>query len=407
MQHPAVLFDRVWKKFRRGERHDSLRDLIPALIGKAVRPAATELGGDEFWVLQDASFTVEAGQAMGIIGPNGAGKSTTLKLLTRLLRPDQGTCAVQGRVGALIEIAAGFHPDLTGRENIFLQGSIMGMKRLEIAKHLDDIIEFAGVSSFIDTPVKRYSSGMNARLGFAIAAHLNPDVLLIDEVLGVGDTAFQAKCVERMRQFKKAGVAIAFVSHNLQAVAELCDSAILLRGGRIQDHGDSQSVLASYVRSLGTSTTTSSSGPCQIVDATLTDRRSAPVSLLSPGDALRLRVRYQSTTALRDLTFGFYLRRSTDQLMVFDGNINEKELGLDGLEPGQPRVVDFFFNAHLTRGQYHLGLHVFHNPTQRFVARMEPAGIFSVAEERSIAGVADIGLQASLSPSASLAVPLA
>jgi len=193
MAEPAVRLDQVWKKFRGGERHDSLRDLVPAvarmLVGKS-RTHEGQLSQDDFWALRDISFTVECGEAVGIIGPNGAGKSTTFKLLTRILKPTRGQCTVRGRVGALIEVAAGFHPDLTGRENIFLQGAVMHMKRREIARKFDDIVDFAGLHAFIDTPVKRYSSGMNARLGFAIAAHLEPQVLLIDEVLSVGDMAF-------------------------------------------------------------------------------------------------------------------------------------------------------------------------------------------------------------------------
>jgi lipopolysaccharide transport system ATP-binding protein len=230
MSSAAIVFDGVWKKFRRGERHDSLRDLIPALgrrmFGRARRG---QLQKEEFWALTDVSFEVHAGEALGIIGPNGAGKSTTLKLLTRILKPTRGTCAVRGRVGALIEVAAGFHPDLTGRENIALQGAIMGMRRREIAKKLDEIVEFAGVRDFVDTPVKRYSSGMNARLGFSIAAHLRPDALIIDEVLSVGDMAFQERCVERMVDFKRQGAAIVFVSHNLEAVRRLCDNALHLQ----------------------------------------------------------------------------------------------------------------------------------------------------------------------------------
>ncbi|HEU4586647.1 MAG TPA: ATP-binding cassette domain-containing protein, partial [Gemmatimonadaceae bacterium] len=184
---PAVVFDGVWKKFRRGERADSLRDLIPAVTRRIVRgkPPADELedGSGDFWALRDVSFEVRPGEALGIIGPNGAGKSTVLKLLTKILKPTRGTSRVHGRTGALIEVAAGFHADLTGRENIYLQGAILGMKRTEIARTMDDIIEFADLGEFIDTPVKRFSSGMSARLGFSIAAHLDPDVLIIDEVL--------------------------------------------------------------------------------------------------------------------------------------------------------------------------------------------------------------------------------
>src|SRR5688572_26762426 len=215
MGEPRVVFDGVWKKFTRAERHDSLRDLIPAMVKRLARGHADpdRLAGQEFWAVRDVSFEVGAGEALGIIGRNGAGKSTVLKLLTRILKPTRGTCRVAGRSGALIEIAAGFHPDLTGRENIYLQGAIMGMRRREITARFDEIVEFAGVSTFIDTQVKRYSSGMNARLGFSIAAHLSPDVLLIDEVLSVGDRAFQEKCQARMKQFRADGVAIVFVSH--------------------------------------------------------------------------------------------------------------------------------------------------------------------------------------------------
>ena len=197
MGDPAIVVDRVWKKFRRGERLDSLRDLVPSVMrallsGDARRP----LHATEFWALRDVSFRVDPGEALGIIGPNGAGKSTMLKLISRIMKPTCGHVSVRGRIGALIEVAAAFHPDLTGRENIYLQGAVLGMRRAEVTRKLEAIIEFAGVGDFIDTPVKRYSSGMHARLGFSVAAHMDPDVLLIDEVLSVGDMAFQQKCVD-------------------------------------------------------------------------------------------------------------------------------------------------------------------------------------------------------------------
>src|SRR4051794_6314188 len=250
MGRPSVTFDHVSKKFRLGERHDSIRDLIPSLTRRAFGGKPTLKKVQDFWAVKDVSFTVEPGQALGIIGPNGAGKSTSLKLLTRILKPTHGRCEVIGRVGALIEIAAGFHPDLTGRENIYLQGAIMGMRRAEITRHLDEIIEFAGVADFIDTQVKRYSSGMNARLGFAIAAHLEPDVLIIDEVLSVGDMAFQRKCIDRMERFKAQGVAIVFVSHNLQAVAGLCDRALFIKGECLA-LGPPDDVIGKYVEVSG------------------------------------------------------------------------------------------------------------------------------------------------------------
>ena len=195
---PAIVFDRVWKKFRRGEIHDSLRDLIPALSRRFLpgRKGAPRKG--DFWAVRNLSFTVDAGEVLGIIGGNGAGKSTTLKILTRILRPTAGRASVRGRMGALIEISAGFHQDLTGRENVFLQGSIMGMPVAQIRRKFDQIVAFSGIEDFIDTPVKRYSSGMQMRLAFAVAAHLDPDILLLDEVLAVGDLSFQQKCLERV-----------------------------------------------------------------------------------------------------------------------------------------------------------------------------------------------------------------
>ena len=249
MRDAGVEFRGIWKKFKRGELHDSLRDLIPAVANRLVgrRPRSDRLSGDEFWALTDVSFEVRPGEALGIIGPNGAGKSTTLKILNRILRPNRGEYVLRGRVGALIELAAGFHPDLTGRENIYLQGAIMGMKRAEIASKFDEIVGFSGISEFIDTPVKRYSSGMNARLGFSIAAHMDPDVLLIDEVLSVGDMMFQRKAFDRLQALARGGMPIVVVSHQLQRIASLCTDAILLQKGEVAYHGSPKECIANYV----------------------------------------------------------------------------------------------------------------------------------------------------------------
>ena len=250
MSDASVSFRRVWKKFRYGEVHNSLRDLIPALarrlVGKGA-PPRTELNSGDFWALRDVSFEVRPGEAIGIIGPNGAGKSTVLKLLTRIVRPTRGGSTVRGRIGALIELSAGFHPDLTGRENVFLQGSIMGMHRREIAGKFDEIVEFAGIPDFIDTPVKRYSNGMHARLGFAIAAHLDPDVLIIDEVLAVGDAAFQQKAFGRIAEMRERQVPLVVVSHQLDRIAQLCTKAILLNRGRVVHSGTARDTIAAYV----------------------------------------------------------------------------------------------------------------------------------------------------------------
>lgn len=196
--------------------------------------------------LDDASFHVSTSEALGIIGNNGAGKSTILKLIAKITTPDSGTVNVKGKIGALIELGAGLHPELTGRENIFLYGAILGMKRSEVEHRFDDIVSFAELRDFLDMPIKRYSSGMYARLGFSVAVNMNPDILLIDEVLAVGDEDFQKKCFAKMKQIKKTGATIVFVSHNLDWVKLICDRAILLQHGRILSDDSPSKVISAY-----------------------------------------------------------------------------------------------------------------------------------------------------------------
>jgi lipopolysaccharide transport system ATP-binding protein len=247
--HGRVEFRHVWKKFRYGEVHNRLRDLIPAVGRRLIARGrgGNEVASGEFWALQDVDFTVTPGEALGIIGANGAGKSTVLKLLTRVMRPTRGYCHVTGRVGSLIEVAAGFHGDLTGRENIFLQGAVLGMSRPEIAGKFEQIVEFSGIAPFIDTPVKRYSSGMNARLGFSVAAHLDPEVLVIDEVLSVGDAAFQKKAFDRIMEMVRREIPVVVVSHQLDQISALCTHAILLDRGRVVADGTPGECIAQYV----------------------------------------------------------------------------------------------------------------------------------------------------------------
>ena len=271
---PRIEFNGVWKKFRRGEVHDSLRDLIPALARRVTGRArsAADLQRDEFWAVRDVSFSIEPGQTLGVIGNNGAGKSTILKILTRILRPSKGSYLVNGRIGALIEVAAGFHPDLTGRENIFLQGAIMGMGRTQTYRKLDEIIAFSEIEHFIDTPVKRYSSGMNARLGFSIAAHLDPDVLIIDEVLAVGDYTFQRKAFSRIRDLARSGMPVVVVSHQLDRIAELCTEALLLSQGTMVSRGTPADVIGAYMRGVShAGTSRADDSPIAIESADLPD----------------------------------------------------------------------------------------------------------------------------------------
>jgi len=253
MSKPAIEVDHVWKKFRKGELHDSLRELIPAMTKRLMggsKRAADELADREFWALNDVSFTVEKGESIGIIGPNGAGKSTMLKLLSRIIKPNRGTYKVRGRISALIEVGAGFHQDLTGRENIYLNGTILGMSRKEIRAKEEQIIDFAGVEEFIETPVKRYSSGMKARLGFAVAAHMEPDVLLVDEVLSVGDTRFRAKCIRHMQELIASDVTVVFISHILEQVRSLCPNTVVLDRGCSVYQGPTDGAIRKYMELL-------------------------------------------------------------------------------------------------------------------------------------------------------------
>ena len=246
----AIEVEGLSKKYRLGEyqaAYGTLRETVVhagrRLTGREHHRASTEL-----WALQDVSFDVPEGEVLGVVGRNGAGKSTLLKILSRIVSPTAGRAEIRGRVGSLLEVGTGFSAELTGRENIYLNGAILGMKRREIEDRFDAIVEFSGVEKFIDTPVKRYSSGMYVRLAFAVAAHFEPEILFVDEVLAVGDAEFQARCLGRMEEFGNSGRTVIFVSHNMQAVAQLCDRAILLEGGRLVREGPSEEVVAYHLQ---------------------------------------------------------------------------------------------------------------------------------------------------------------
>ena len=227
---------------------NTFRDVIGEKIKRMIGRGNDEGEREEFWALNDVSFDVKEGERVGIIGRNGAGKSTMLKLLSRITEPSEGRISIRGRVASLLEVGTGFHPELSGRENIFLNGAILGMKREEIKKKFDEIVDFAEVEKFLDTPVKRYSSGMYVRLAFAVAAHLEPEILMVDEVLAVGDAEFQKKCIGKMNDVSKAGRTILFVSHNMGAIEQLCSRTIVLRKGEKVFDGDVQEGINIYLR---------------------------------------------------------------------------------------------------------------------------------------------------------------
>ncbi len=393
MSEIALEFDHVWKKFKKGEIHDSLRDLIPALTkGIFSRNGKGTLEEREFWAVKDVSFQVKRGEALGIIGPNGAGKSTILKLLSKILRPNRGRILTHGRMSALIEVGAGFHPDLTGRENVFLNGSILGMKRQEISSKFDEIVEFSGVGDFIDTPVKRYSSGMYARLGFAIAAHVDPEILLVDEVLSVGDMQFQERCFARMLRIIREGTTVIFVSHNLQAVQKLCPRALLLGKGVIARLGPAAKVLNEYLCSPSESS--DSAYPTAIVGVALCGADGKQRVRFSPGEKSQLRFAIHPSEPLEECQLGFIVHRATDGLIVCDYNLKLSEAG--SLVPDSSGDVLLAVNMtmNLLRGAYVVSLHVYHSPRARHICVAKRVANFYVDESRSYEGVCDLGADA-------------
>ncbi|CAN5772795.1 ABC transporter ATP-binding protein [soil metagenome] len=249
MSSPVISVDGVSKRYLLGEQHSSVREVVEDLGGILRRRLGRRTPPNELWALRDVSLEVHEGEAVGIIGRNGAGKSTLLKVLTRITEPTAGTSRTRGRVGALLEVGTGFHTELTGRENVFLNGAIIGMGRREVRRRFDEIVEFAAVEQFIDTPVKRYSSGMYLRLAFAVAAHLDADIMVVDEVLAVGDAQFQRKCLAKMAEVERSGRTILFVSHNIDAIARLCPRVVWLDRGHLVLDGPTNDVVDTYLSS--------------------------------------------------------------------------------------------------------------------------------------------------------------
>jgi ABC-type polysaccharide/polyol phosphate transport system ATPase subunit len=387
---PSVIVEDVTKIFRISEAHDSLRDLVPSLFRRKASAIERSRPSREFLAVDQVSFVVGEGEALGIIGANGAGKSTILKLLNGILVPNRGKIRLRGRSTALIEVSAGFHPDLTGRENIFLQGAILGMPPAQLRPRLESIVDFAGVDRFIDTPVKRYSSGMNARLGFAIAAHLDPDVLLIDEVLAVGDMAFQQKCLIRMREFKREGVAIVFVSHNMQAVGELCDRAILLQS-KVLYEGDPSEAIRRYLANSEAKAVVKQTDGYRLQSVSVSSDSGLPLDQgIPPGTRIGIRLTVEANHPPPDLLLGMVCRRATDGLVVYDGNFPfaDNKIEFDG--PGNSASIAVNFAAHLTRGLYSIELFLYEGSAGLRALVIPNVALIRVDEQRTYQGIADL-----------------
>ncbi|HTV40870.1 MAG TPA: ABC transporter ATP-binding protein [Candidatus Sulfotelmatobacter sp.] len=386
MSDVALRMEGVYKMFRKGEVFNSLRDLIPALTGRMFnRQELSATDRREFWALQDLSFEVRRGEAFGIVGHNGAGKSTALKILSRIMKPTRGKIHVDGRLSALIEVTAGFHQDFTGRENIFLHGAILGMDKREIKAKLDQIIAFSGLEEFIDTPVKRYSSGMYARLGFSVAAHVNPDVLIVDEVLSVGDYLFQKKCIQRMKEVIRGGSAVVFVSHNLKNITEFCRSCLLLEKGRTVKIGPAQDVVSTYMHRSRSADAADDKTPVRISKVTVRNRCGESLRFQS-GEKAWIDVEICANAHCGKLSLSIYLLDSEFQ-SVFDTSTERLGLGNFSLDKGQVYHCSFELDLNLVDGIFHPCFVVYRYDTQTLYDIWEPAATIYVSSETDVRGV--------------------
>jgi ABC-type polysaccharide/polyol phosphate transport system ATPase subunit len=372
----AVSLQDVSKRFRlhRGRHVSTVKDLFVHLFRGGRGPGL--FAGEELWALRDVSLDLARGRMTGIIGSNGSGKSTLLKVLGGILKPTSGQVSVHGRVAALIELGAGFHPEFTGRENIFVNGVLLGLSRAEIRARFDEIVAFAGLEPFVDNPVKTYSSGMYMRLGFAIAVTVDPDILLIDEVLAVGDEAFQHRCVGKIQEFKARGKTIVLVSHDLASIERLCDEAVWLDGGRLQAQGETRGVVAQYLdhvareeaRALGVehaqAEALARSGTAarwgtrevELTRVQLSDRDGQERYLFETGEACALRLAFRALRPVDDPVFGIGIFRK-DGVCCYGTNTAVDGIAL-GKVHGEGEVVVQIERLDLVEGEYLLDVAV-------------------------------------------------
>jgi lipopolysaccharide transport system ATP-binding protein len=363
MSDPAIEVKGLGKRFDIGENTGGYM-LLTEQLAERFRGKGRRQRKQEFWALQDVDFEVAQGEMFGVIGHNGAGKSTLLKILSRITPPTRGEAHLRGRVGALLEVGTGFHPELTGRENVFLNGAILNMRRTDIQRRFDEIVEFADVGPFIDTPVKRYSSGMQLRLAFSVAAHLEPEILIVDEVLSVGDMAFQQKCLDRMEGASREGRTIVFISHNLAAVRNLCDRAMLLSRGKVSAIGGVGEVIREYVgeverdlpRSLRERENRDGSGELRFVDMRL-EREGQLIDSPTSGEDIDIVLNYETKgdRAFRTVNFGMTIFSLEDSAPLL--NLSSETVGAVFQNvPPQGEVRCRLHNCPLPAGQYFMSI---------------------------------------------------
>jgi ABC-2 type transport system ATP-binding protein len=349
---PVIEVDGLSKRFRLyHERPSSLKERVLRFR----RPRA-----EEFWALRDVSLEVAQGKTWGLVGPNGSGKTTLLKLIGGILRPTEGRLTTRGRIAALLELGAGFHPELTGRENVYLNASILGLSKRETDRYFDDIVGFAEIEDFIDNQVKFYSSGMFVRLGFAVAVHVDPEILLIDEVLAVGDEGFQKKCLDRVGEMQKEGRTIVFVTHAMAFVQQICDSATLLEGGRMRASGDTEQVIREFRAVMARRRTglgeEAATHDVEIAGVDLLDSKGGPNSMVAPGQSLSVQIELHAKQAVEDPVVVVGIHNARDE-WVFTSDTERLDVNLGRLD-GKLRVTFDLKAIPLLEGQYFLTIGV-------------------------------------------------
>jgi ABC-type polysaccharide/polyol phosphate transport system ATPase subunit len=392
---PTIVLNQVSKRYRIGTGLTNFRDLFTDRKNRA--------NEKYHWAVNDVNFSLQPGEALGIIGPNGAGKTTLLKLLSHVTKPTMGSIQVNGRLSALIELGAGFHPDLAGRDNIYLNGTILGLRRSDIKARFDEIVDFAGIGDYLDTPVKRYSSGMYARLGFAIAAHVDPQILLVDEVLAVGDYAFQQKCYARMDQLRSQGTSLILVSHNMEAIRRVCDKGLVMYRGQDIYEGSAADAVVAYSDAIRKAARESKldvpqeeglsqrvmTFDAEIVHVEIQDIAGNPISVLQSGQEVVISVEVLYQKPVHAPIYSLTIRAS-DGRMIYDTTTRWMNLETPSFSANTRSCVQFKINTFLLDGEYQLGVDVAASDFSHYYDRMESALSFWVKGTNSAQGLADL-----------------
>ncbi len=399
---PSITLDQVSKRYRIGRGLTNLRNLF-TIDRNDTNP------NKYHWAVRDVSFILQPGEAMGIIGPNGAGKTTLLKLLSHVTKPTDGSIRVNGRLSALIELGAGFHPDLSGRDNIYLNGTILGMKRADIKSRFDAIVNFAGIGDYLDTPVKRYSSGMYARLGFAIAAHVDPQILLVDEVLAVGDYAFQQRCYARMDELRSQGTSLILVSHNMEAIRRVCGRGLVMYRGEDIFNGTAAEAVVAYSDALREAARSKQmevpveegiaqrvmTFDAEIESVSLQNEHGDPITVVETGACASVAIAVRFKETVKNPVFSLTVR-TPDGRTIYDTTTRWMNIQTPVFERGSSCTIKFTLDMYLLAGEYELGVDIASSDFSHLYDSLESAMGFSVVGANEAKGLTNLSARFSV-----------